>query len=79
MPSGLNRSYGAHHLHFITCSCCHGSPFLTARSRDRVAVRVNESRPEISFRASAASRKPIVKASETPALAKKNARTGHAV
>jgi hypothetical protein len=21
MPSGLHRTYGAHHLHFITCSC----------------------------------------------------------
>src|SRR6202167_2962618 len=21
MPAGLHRSYGAHHLHFITCSC----------------------------------------------------------
>jgi hypothetical protein len=35
MPSGLHRTYGAHHLHFITCSCYRRLPFLrTARSRD---------------------------------------------
>ena len=28
MPSGLHRSYGAHHLHFITCSCYRRLPFL---------------------------------------------------
>jgi len=34
MPSGLHRTYGAHHLHFITCSCYRRLPFLrTARSR----------------------------------------------
>jgi putative transposase len=35
MPAGLHRTYGAHHLHFITCSCYRRLPFLgTARSRD---------------------------------------------
>jgi REP element-mobilizing transposase RayT len=35
MPSGLHRTYGAHHLHFITCSCYRRLPFLaTAGSRD---------------------------------------------
>jgi len=35
MPSGLHRTYGAHHLHFITCSCYRRLPFLrTARSCD---------------------------------------------
>jgi putative transposase len=35
MPSGLHRSYGAQHLHFITCSCYRRLPFLnSARSRD---------------------------------------------
>jgi hypothetical protein len=35
MPSGLHRSYGAHHLHFITSSCYRRLPFLgTVRSRD---------------------------------------------
>ena len=28
MPSGLHRSYGAHHLHFITGSCYRRLPFL---------------------------------------------------
>ena len=37
MPSGLHRSYGGHHLHFITCSCYHRLPLLrTASSRDRL-------------------------------------------
>jgi putative transposase len=35
MPSGLHRTYGAHHLHFITCSCYRRLPLLhAARSRD---------------------------------------------
>ena len=35
-PSGLQRTYGVHHLHFITCPCDRRLPFLrTARSRDR--------------------------------------------
>jgi hypothetical protein len=34
MPSGLHRTYGAHHLHFITCSCYRRLPFLgSAHSR----------------------------------------------
>ena len=34
MPSGLHRTYGAHHLHFITCSCYRRLPLLnSARSR----------------------------------------------
>ena len=36
MPAGLHRTYGAHHLHFITGSCHRRLPFLSsARSRDR--------------------------------------------
>jgi REP-associated tyrosine transposase len=35
MPAGLHRTYGAYHLHFITCSCYRRMPFLKrARSRD---------------------------------------------
>lgn len=35
MPSSLHRTYGAHHLHFITCSCYRRLPFLNRpRSRD---------------------------------------------
>jgi len=35
MPIGFHRSYGAHHLHFITCPCYRRLPFLNrARSRD---------------------------------------------
>jgi putative transposase len=34
MPSGLHRTYGAHHLHLITSSCYRRLPFLrSARSR----------------------------------------------
>ena len=42
MPSGLHRTYGAHHLHFITCSCYRRLPFLgSAHSRD-VFLRILE-------------------------------------
>jgi putative transposase len=35
MPSRLHRTYGAHHLHFITCSCYRRLPLLSrAHSRD---------------------------------------------
>jgi len=35
MPSGLHRTYGAHHLHFITNSCYQRRPLLnTPRARD---------------------------------------------
>ena len=36
MPSGQHRTYGAHHLHFITSSCYRRLPLLSsACSRDR--------------------------------------------
>ena len=36
MPTGLHRTYGANHLHSITCSCYHRGPKLRSqRSRDR--------------------------------------------
>jgi REP element-mobilizing transposase RayT len=45
MPRGLHRSYGAHHLHFITCSCYHRLPFLrTARCRDRLLSILEQTR-----------------------------------
>ena len=35
MPAGLHRTYGAHHLHFVTWSCYRRLPFLSsARARD---------------------------------------------
>ena len=34
MPAGLHRTYGAHHLHFITCSCYQRLPLLNS-SKDR--------------------------------------------
>ena len=35
MPAGLHRTYGAHHLHFITNSCDHRLPLLdTPGARD---------------------------------------------
>ena len=50
MPSGLHRSYGAHHLHFITCSCYRRLPFLrTARSRDRLLAILDETRERYRF------------------------------
>jgi putative transposase len=50
MPSGLHRSYGAHHLHFITRSCYRRLPFLrTARSRDRFLSILERTRKRYRF------------------------------
>jgi REP element-mobilizing transposase RayT len=61
MPRGLHRTYGANHLHFITCSCYRRLPLLgTARSRDsflsileqtrqRYQLGVNQGWAQISF------------------------------
>jgi putative transposase len=50
MPSGLHRSYGAHHLHFITCSCYRRLPFLdTARARDRFLSILEQTRQRYRF------------------------------
>ena len=50
MPSGLHRTYGAHHLHFITCSCYHRLPFLdTARKRDRLVTILEQTRQRYRF------------------------------
>ena len=50
MPSGLHRTYGAHHLHFITCSCYHRLPFLrTARRRDRLLSILEQTRRPYRF------------------------------
>ena len=53
MPSGLHRTYGAHHRHFITCSCYRRLPFLNfARARGRflsVLEQVNVGWGKISF------------------------------
>jgi len=49
-PSGLHRTYGAHHLHFITCSCYRRLPFLrTARSRDRFLSILEQTRERYRF------------------------------
>ena len=50
MPSGLHCTYGAHHLHFITCSCYHRLPFLhTVRSRDRFLSILEQTRARYRF------------------------------
>ena len=50
MPSGLRRTYGAHHLHFITCSCYRRLPLLgSARSRDRFLSILEETRQRYQF------------------------------
>ena len=50
MPSGLHRSYGAHHLHFITCSCYRRLPFLSLpRSRDRFLSILEQVRARYRF------------------------------
>ncbi|HLW83828.1 MAG TPA: transposase [Candidatus Sulfotelmatobacter sp.] len=50
MPSGLHRTYGAHHLHFITCSCYRRLPFLgAARARDRFLSILEQTRQRYRF------------------------------
>ncbi|MGH9640833.1 MAG: REP-associated tyrosine transposase [Terriglobales bacterium] len=50
MPTGLHRTYGAHHLHFITCSCYRRLPFLgTARARDRFLAVLEQTRERYRF------------------------------
>src|SRR5271155_3260564 len=50
MPRGLHRSYGAHHLHFITCSCYRRLPLLrSARSRDRFLSVLDQTRKRYRF------------------------------
>jgi putative transposase len=50
MPAGLHRTYGAHHLHFITCSCYQRLPFIgTARSRECFLSILEETRQRYRF------------------------------
>jgi putative transposase len=50
MPSGLHRTYGAHHLHFITCSCYRRLPFLrAARSCDCLLSILEQTRERYRF------------------------------
>ena len=50
MPSGLHRTYDAHHLHFITCSCYRRSPFLRpVRNRDRFLSILEQTRERYRF------------------------------
>ncbi len=50
MPSGLHRTYGAHHLHFITCSCYRRLPLLSsARARDRFLSILEQTRRRYRF------------------------------
>jgi len=50
MPSGLHRTYGAHHLHFITCSCYRRLPLLSAPARrDRFLSILEQTRERYRF------------------------------
>jgi putative transposase len=50
MPVGLHRTYGSHHLHFVTCSCYRRLPFLSsARARDRFLSILEETRQRYRF------------------------------
>jgi len=42
MPAGLHRTYGAHHLHFITWSCYRRLPFLSSAPRRDRFLRILE-------------------------------------
>jgi len=50
VPSGLHRTYGAHHLHFVTCSYCRRSALLgSARARDRFLAILEQTRQRYRF------------------------------
>jgi len=50
MRNRLERHYGHHHLHFITCSCYRRLPFLrTARARDLFLKVLVEVRSHYNF------------------------------
>jgi putative transposase len=50
MPSGLHRTYGAHHLHFITCSCYRRLPLLgSPHSRERFLSILEQTRQRYRF------------------------------
>ena len=50
MPSGLKRFFGAHDLHFITCSCYRRRPLLgTAHRRDLLLELLEEVRRRHRF------------------------------
>jgi len=50
MPSGLHRTYGTHHLHFITGSCYRRLPFLNSpRARDRFLAILDQTRQRYRF------------------------------
>lgn len=50
MPTGLHRTYGAHHLHFITFSCYHRLPRLnSSRARDRFLSILEQTRERYRF------------------------------
>jgi putative transposase len=42
MPKGLNRYYGQHHLHFLTCSCYHRQPWLASAHRRDLFIQILE-------------------------------------
>jgi putative transposase len=50
MPAGLHRTYGAHHLHFITNSCHHRLPLLDAPgARDLFLAILEQTRQKYRF------------------------------
>lgn len=50
MPVGLHRTYGAHHLHFITSSCYHRLPLLGAPgARDCFLAILEQTRQKYRF------------------------------
>jgi putative transposase len=50
MPKGLERRYGQHHLHFITCSCYRRLPFLrSAAARGLFLIILSEVRDRYQF------------------------------
>ena len=50
MPADLHRTYGAHHLHFITCSCYRRLPFFHCpKSKGRFLQILEQTRQRYRF------------------------------
>ena len=50
MPASLHRTYGAHHLHFITCSCYQRLPLLNSpKARDCFLTILEQTRQRYRF------------------------------
>jgi hypothetical protein len=71
VPSSLHRTYGAHHLHFITCFCYRRDCSYRFYFMDEAGpVRINEGWGEISFSSSCRVIQTLLQRFMVPALRK---------